>query len=450
MHGTKSTPSITDLLSNDFRETKKRLLKLCKMSILDDMTSQILNATLEPSEILRIREHVFHLIGGRPLFFALEVDSPEILSWINGCQDETQIVAAMIEYLRDELRSEHPRLVNDGIELRVLSQSDYVILAPEILKAREHEMESCRIFYSETPVSKYKIRYSLVELWRTSYGRRILTSAGFSIQDRVVGSKTWKKIVDLFSRIDIDLNDRLVEIDPDKWTEFVLFQMADEKPPSSMEVSVIRPLRYTWESLLSSDPKRVCTAMRDLREYRLGVCNPEVRRFLGHANRAIVEETLKLLLVTEGASIGPTLEEFVRMDETPHRALYAHALSRLVSQEFVERIDQTREVEKRLRKLQKGPIITGSAIAALFRDLLIDSTDSLTLQGDTWDHMQLLQRFLSSANAEQKLSLLRMVPLMEHGWPQKIINALLNDPSPSVRMAALQLADEYGSLVSGI
>ena len=286
---------------------------------------------------LKIRDCIADYLDFGPVYFALLRPSYEILEWIESASSRGEAQSLLADIVI--------QLVEDGnfsvdlsfIEIDALTETRYVVLFPYVLTKRAEELGSCRILFSQHSADNPpKMRYCLVDLLRTHYGRKILTAFKFNTDYPVLGKRGFQKLSKALQSFGLDVGSMLIEVTEDEWPKLVTERMRhlESYYKSSSELWLLYRT-YLEKVRLSSDVEKVRRdALQFLSSVGTKYCNDVLPSIIANDSRALRINAIGLLEQTHDINqVDFLCEQISKTQDSVKKSIYK-AISTIESSQY--------------------------------------------------------------------------------------------------------------------
>ena len=286
---------------------------------------------------LKIRDCIADYLDFGPLYFALLRPSYEILGWVASASTRGQAQSLLTDIVI--------QLVEDGnfsvdlsfIEIDALTETRYVVLIPYVLTKRAEELGSCRILYSQhSSDNPPKIRYCLVDLLRTHYGRKILTAFKFDTDYPMLRKRGFQKLSKALQSFGLDVGSMLIGVTETEWPKLVTERMRhlESYHKSSSELWLLYRT-YIEKIRLGSDvEKDRRNALQFLSSVGTKHCNDALPSIIANDSRALRINAISLLQQTHDISkVDFLCEQISKTQDSVRKSIYK-AISTIESAQY--------------------------------------------------------------------------------------------------------------------
>ncbi|RDE15408.1 MAG: hypothetical protein C4K49_06155, partial [Candidatus Thorarchaeota archaeon] len=136
--------------SGNFNESTRVLEELSEQKRLSELVSVLKHEDLlAPVTLLRLRDHVFTFLSGHAAYFALEIQSLDLLESVDGLDTESAR-AFMLRNTSSLLGSKSPKLVQHAIDAEEAAESQYAVILPTLFEQRVEELQNCIVPFTVT------------------------------------------------------------------------------------------------------------------------------------------------------------------------------------------------------------------------------------------------------------------------------------------------------------
>lgn len=364
---------------------------------------------------LKIRDHVFDYLKCQGLYFALRIPSYQLLQLVSEHYERNKAVDRLLELVYMLNSQDDPTLDLSFVEIDSLKNSIFVVLIPELLSRRESELSNCVSYYSEAA----GLKYSISELLKTHYGKKIAAACDIDPQHPVIRSREFDKLRKAMSSLGLDIGMMQSEVPKDNWYEYATAasRRLNGGNLKSREMQVLHKTAYARLRLSSGNPSTVGAALLDISNSKTRFCNDAVVRIATVGSDSLRTEAVRVLEASKDLSQVGFLSSLIRDSSGGLRTALATAVSSLSSSTFASSIPIPN------KKKERAPIVVHIPpnLRMVYNRIISTITESRTL------HLRLdAIRSLATFN----------IPEME-----KDLKKLMLDSDPRIRLAVLELAE---------
>ncbi|NHI88548.1 MAG: HEAT repeat domain-containing protein [Candidatus Thorarchaeota archaeon] len=399
---------------------------------------------------LKIRDCIADYLDFGPVYFALLRPSYEILGWVAGASDRGEAQSLLAEIVIQLVEDGNFSLDLSFIEIDVLTETRYVVLVPYVLTKRAKELGSCRILYSPNSTDNPpKMRYCLVDLLRTHYGRKILTAFKFDTDYPVLGKSEFQKLGEALQSFSLDVGSMLVEVTENEWPKLVTERMQhlESYYKSSSELWLLYKT-YLEMIRLGSD---VENERRNALQFLLSVgtkhCNDALPSIIANDSRTMRINAIGLLQQTHDINkVDFLCEQISKSQDSVKMSIYK-AISTIESAQYF----MPGGIPPPVPKESKKPL--PSELTERYREAL-DQLTRATSSAARIDAVRSLSavqvpgvesylcRLMHDEDYRVRLAVLEASLELPRDQAVKIIRIGLRDEDPAVEKKAMMIMDE--------
>ncbi len=405
--------------------------------------------------ILMLRDHVTHYLGLTPLYFALQLTSPDMMAIAHGT---TSFLEARNRVLMELLRriADTPGVLDSSrVDTVKLATSECSVLLPHVLRSRADQMRELRVYVNKpegTSAGPHQI--SIDGLWQTAYGRMILRALEIPSRTRIVESKEWSEIRRTLSEAGFE-PDRIVHDLPyAEWLGELKSVRAgtSRQTPESAELQSLDNLFWALEEIGYSNDNVAVAAMQIASKCGSRVVDTAVRARAAAGTAKVRERALETLVECSGPDVVDFLGSMLDNKEDPIRDKVAEALSSITSRDFCNYADLT--VRTAALTVREIPVVSPDIVASKafldsirtllkHRSSLVRSEGSkilLSLGSRARSHV--MDELSTDGSATVRVEILSLVASLPEDDARTIILRGMKDESLRIRKLAAAKAEQ--------
>lgn len=388
---------------------------------------------------LMIRDHVFSFLRAFPVYTALNINSYDLLSSLVSPGTVKQAHSDVVHISQSAFEVGADAFNGMALEIDDLANNQFSVLIGGILKRRTQELDSVRIPLSKMKVSgarEYRVRYNLTDLWRTTYGARVLIGIGLSSSEHVIGQIKWAQLSRALEQLGYRPENILDEVTEAAWGEITASQKSRPNT-GSRELSMLGRLRSSILNLGSRDTKTMATALSDIADLGSVSCS---RKIAGLARQGI-PNAITLLGDVGSQNDEQTLESLLTSKAPEIRESAARALSKISSRGVLGSL-------MRLPEVIEGDLSVQFALDEYYRIACSENRlarlDAMKAVSsiDSEKAEQTLLLIFEQLDAAGRIELLNLAQDMRRPMAALVVKRALEEQEDEVRFAAIKVAGE--------
>ena len=442
--------------SGDFNGSSRVLGELSEQKRLSELISALKQQDLVASVTpLRLRDHVFTFLSGHAVYFALEIQSFNLLESVDGL-DPSSVRESMLKNTSRLLGSKSPELVQYAIDAEEAAESQYAVILPSLLEQRVDELQNCIVPFTVTgPAGTPRTDYCVANLLRTSYGRRILLAIGKADLVPVISEKEWKTVAKSVKELGHDPDAMLKQVETREWAVMVksIQAFVDEAHVAHKEIVDLRALRSAWETLRAKKSGQLSSALREVAESMSSACNKQLMTIAQTAIRSERLLAIQALVNSGGIGVADHLEGMLSETDETVRTQVARGFSELVSHEF-RRLDgiiqpDSGPIKPRIHQViatDRGPDLSVLSVLARHKNPLVRLEAARTLSASESPELhQILAQMAMDADDRVRYEVVKASPRLSSHLAAEVLRPALSDKCPELQKLATKLARERWS-----
>lgn len=403
---------------------------------LEEIDKTLSHITLER------RDHIFYYLGLWDVYFAVQLPSKDVLGLLHNRDLRENARVFMVEFIRDLVNRNDNRFDQFCVNIQTISRGQYAVLVPTILEHRTEELLNCKIQFKEGTSRLYLT----TDLLKTYYGRKIVTAThGHRSFDIVVTGDQYDTIKESLESTGFDTESMLVEIDSNKWDEYVKERrkprihrnMRDDnkdRVDRAGELAVLHRVKSARSNIYSENFNQQHTALISIIDAKTQLCNDVLTDIAADPSHSLRNRALKQLGESGDLLTLNFLNDIMKNDEhTSFRREAARAYSALTSRTAgLGLISPPPTTKPPAVDISKINIILNTLIAKGMPATMIDETIlSVALQGGS-ESGEILLRLFGRPQEIVRQAIVKATRNLDKQSASLIIRAALNDESQKI------------------
>ncbi|MHA2141387.1 MAG: HEAT repeat domain-containing protein [Candidatus Thorarchaeota archaeon] len=433
----------------------KRSFKLLLDVIREGRTQEIadfFDPIMYEGADLRLRDHISALFSLNPVYCAVEIASYNLLKQADRAKSREESAQMIYEYISDLVRKKDSAINLQGFRLDRIENSVFVMIAPEIIEQRTHEILNCKVLFTQKGErGKSRKVYYVKDLFDTAYGR-LLTYADHKIHRSIVGESMWGRIAGMVEDIGFSPDSMLIEIENDKWHDTVkprrsIDPARVENGKINPEVVCIRGLNHNYRDLILGDSSDMIIALKGIRSLQTSYCNRELIELMPSMDEIMLGIVIDILVDTRYPGIDEILKEFLDSTDSEKRKIGSYGISRMNQIDWPNHGFHYKALD--IRAIEAS---TAESIANrehnfyVMRNLAIHSYPQVKIEiikvlaeMNDIDSQNVIVEMIKDESEKVRLEVLAHVQKLRKEIAGKILKQALSDPSEKVTSEAKRI-----------
>jgi len=381
---------------------------------------------------LELRDHITYYLGMWDVYFAVQVSSLDMLRLLTGdLGTDPQIF--MIDFVRDLLNRQDPRVDQFYISVETISRGQYAILLPDILTHRTDELENCTIFYKRGPIPLY----CTANLLRTYYGYQIITATmNDRVFESVVSEKTFSIIEESLRSAGLDVAKMLVPVEPEDWDDVICkVGLVEASPEESRELRTLHRVYAARSEIFLESFRKQAAALDTILNAKTQLCNDILMSVASDRTHEMHLRAVKGLGDLGGMNVLEFLSAMLSVKDASTRNVVARALSTLASHSKWSSVGQkipTSMLKTSTLDISKINKILNTLIAKDMPVAMVEDTLVAVVTQDSKNAAVILTRLLAKPQVSIRKAVIKVSRLLERETATSVIREALEDESPEV------------------
>lgn len=366
---------------------------------------------------LKIRDIIAGYLGFESIYFALQLPSYAIFKLVAGATTQTEARSQLSDAVLEMVQTPESPLDKSFIEIDALMETPYIVLTPHVLSDRVEELGSCKISYSVfSSGGLEKYRYSLSDLLKTHYGRKIANAFKFDSEYPIIGESDFAKLKEIVQSFGHDIESNLVEIPVESWPYIITrkIRSVEQEFMWSTELWLLYKTFLAMVRLGSDDLEIQKNALREIEVSKTWNCNGFLASLIKDGPRDIQIMTIGVLEASGDYSKIDYLCSLIPETEGSARSRLLIAISAIESMQYFAR--------------QKPP-------QPKTRDKVVPAPQKPEV---TAQYMATLDQLSRSASSDARIDAIRALSVIPVNGVENHLRRLMHDDDPRVRLAVLE------------
>ncbi len=368
---------------------------------------------------LKIRDIFAEYLGFESIYFALQQPSYAIFRLVAGSSNQKEARALLSDTVLDMVQT-GSSVDHSCIEVEALMDTPYIVLTPHVLSGRVNELESCKISFSVfSSDGQERLRYSLSDLLKTNYGRKISNAFKFDSEYPIIGESDFLKLKEILQSFGHDVESNLVEIPVESWPNIITrkIRAVEQEFMWSTELWLLCKTYLAMMKLGSDNEEIQRSALREIEVSKTKNCNDALVSLATIGESSVQMLAIEMLEASGDYSKIDYLYHLIPETESNVRKRLAKAISTIESAKyFTPPISPPAPIRKTITPPPQKPEVIAKYMATLEQLSRASSTDA-------------------RIDAVRAISTISVIGVENH------LRRLMNDDDPRVRLAVLEASD---------
>ncbi|MFW9850126.1 MAG: HEAT repeat domain-containing protein [Candidatus Thorarchaeota archaeon] len=429
----------------DYVKSTRILSEALGTPLMSEIVASIWNAVEQDDENpLPFRDHIFHFLDITALYHGVKIPSYAILEKFLSVK-KGEIKSRVFEWMLSLIESSSPLLEQYLLDVEDLSNSDFIVVVPDILERRMNELDQTKVHWFTYQIDGQDVtNYMIDGIRETAYGRQILQVLNVDPQSNYVGPSLWEEIQATLSEVGYNVDAMLSQVDEGTWYELSTKESSRiALTNKSSELDSLAKCAFAYLLLDSPRQQDRLMALEIIKDLETGSCN---RKVMSLARDGPIIEQVKSLEILSSTG-GPVEEDFLSdllNDSTPYLKNHvAKSLSKMVSRGFVHSVSRGDLISTPRSMISRNQ--TDSALKKLMdvlnsrdRHVRIDAARTLARM-NTAESEQILYKLVGDRDPLVRLELIELIPSLSPEFATVMITEALRDPAIAVRSSAIKM-----------